>query len=91
MRGSGSMRHAAATDVCATARNLEHGDRRFGKVGKIAGAGERILAACHRGKRSVANVSDFLLDQALFERGPYAAGPFDLLKLAPRRVAELPA
>ena len=46
----------------------------FGKVGKIAGAGERVLAARHGGKTLVANGSDFLLDQALFERGPCAAG-----------------
>ena len=85
------LRHATADGRQRYGRNLEHRDRRLGKVGKIAGAGERILAACRRRQDVRSRTpATCLLDQALFERRPYAAGPFDLLKLAPGRAAELP-
>ncbi len=70
-------------------RDVEHRHRRFRQIGKIAGAGERVLAPRDRLLALGAHGRDLALDQSLLERRPGAAGLLDLLEQRPGRAAEL--
>src|SRR6516225_3058764 len=69
--------------------NAEYRHRRFREIGEIAGAGERVLAPGYAKLARGAHGRDFLLDHALFERGPGPTRPLDFLELGPGCAAEL--
>ena len=75
MRGSGSMVTVAALAVRRRDRpDVEHRDRRSREIGKVAGAGQRILAPRDRLFALGAHGGDLVLDQAAV-RAPAATPP----------------
>ena len=75
--------------MCCDRRDIEHRRRLFVDVGKVAGAGQRILAPRRRLLPFGAHRRDIVLDEPAFERRPGAASFLDLLELRPGDGAEL--
>ena len=48
---------------------IEHLHRCFGKIGKVAGSGQRLLAVGEGGLARGADLGDLVLDQTLLQRG----------------------
>src|SRR5262249_59449313 len=71
-------------------RHVEYRRGRFGEIGEIARASDRIFAPGHGGLALDTHGRNFVLDDALFEGGPRAADLLDLLRSTPGRVTERP-
>ena len=83
MRAQGGKADGGLRRACDFGQRRENRDRQFVDVGKFAGAGDGILAACDVARTCGARGRDSRLELAGGERGVEAAGTLDILKKPP--------